>query len=59
MLLMFGVADFKDGVPIGPRPGGSSGYYIYPKGLYKALKFIHKHYDKNLTLYITENGLDI
>ncbi|XWS51381.1 hypothetical protein CRYUN_Cryun12cG0171700 [Craigia yunnanensis] len=48
---------FKDGVPIGPKAGGSWFLYIYPKGLYKVLKFMEKHYSKNLTIYITENGI--
>ncbi|KAK8700149.1 hypothetical protein V6N13_018553 [Hibiscus sabdariffa] len=34
----------KDGVPIGPNAGGSKFIYIYPKGLYKVLKYIKKHY---------------
>ncbi|KAK8562895.1 hypothetical protein V6N12_010959 [Hibiscus sabdariffa] len=46
----------KDGVPIGPNAGGSKFIYIYPKGLYKVLKYIKKHYGENLKFYITENG---
>ncbi|KAK6261908.1 hypothetical protein QUC31_007724 [Theobroma cacao] len=46
----------KDGVLIGPSAGGSMFIYVYPKGLYKILKFMTKHYNKNLTIYITENG---
>ncbi|GMJ12844.1 beta glucosidase 15 [Hibiscus trionum] len=46
----------KDGVPIGPNAGGSVFIYVYPKGLYKVLKFMKENYSKNLTIYITENG---
>ncbi|XP_022735952.1 LOW QUALITY PROTEIN: beta-glucosidase 13-like [Durio zibethinus] len=46
----------KDGVLIGPNAGGSQFIYFYPKGLYKLLKFMVKHYNKNLTIYITQNG---
>ncbi|GLT48457.1 hypothetical protein SLA2020_220800 [Shorea laevis] len=45
----------KDGVLIGPNPGGSKFIYIYPKGLKKLLKFMKKHY-QNPKIYITENG---
>ncbi|XP_022755960.1 beta-glucosidase 12-like [Durio zibethinus] len=45
----------KDRVPVGPKAGGSWFIYIYPKGLYKILKFMQKHYDRNIT--ITENGV--
>ena len=48
----------KDGVLIGPNAGGSAFIYVYPKGLYKLLKFMKKHYNQNLTIYITENGLE-
>ncbi|XP_022738214.1 beta-glucosidase 13-like [Durio zibethinus] len=47
----------KNGVPIGPKAEGSWFLYIYPKGLYKILKFMKKHYNKNLIIYITENGV--
>ncbi|OMO71757.1 Glycoside hydrolase, family 1 [Corchorus olitorius] len=47
----------KDGVDIGPKAPGNSYVYIYPKGLYKMLKFMEKNYHKNLTIYITENGV--
>ncbi|XP_022716053.1 beta-glucosidase 24-like [Durio zibethinus] len=46
----------KDGVLIGPNAGGSAFIYVYPQGLYKLLKFMTEHYNKNLTIYITENG---
>ncbi|XVE54510.1 hypothetical protein DITRI_Ditri03aG0087700 [Diplodiscus trichospermus] len=47
----------KNGFLIGPQADGSWYLYIYPKGLYKILKFIKRHYSKNLTIYITENGI--
>ncbi|MBA0755706.1 hypothetical protein Gogos_022349 [Gossypium gossypioides] len=46
----------KDGVLIGPNAGGSIFLYVYPKGLYKLLKFMKENYSENLTIYITENG---
>ncbi|XVF11560.1 hypothetical protein REPUB_Repub08aG0038200 [Reevesia pubescens] len=46
----------KYGVLIGPNAGGSAFIYVYPKGLYKLLKFMQKHYNQNLKIYITENG---
>ncbi|OMO84021.1 Glycoside hydrolase, family 1 [Corchorus capsularis] len=47
----------KNGVLIGPNAGGSFFLFIYPPGLYKLLNFMGKHYGKNLTIYITENGV--
>ncbi|OMO71759.1 Glycoside hydrolase, family 1 [Corchorus olitorius] len=47
----------KNGVLIGPNAGGSFFVFIYPPGLYKLLNFMGKHYGKNLTIYITENGV--
>ncbi|XP_021286813.1 beta-glucosidase 13-like [Herrania umbratica] len=47
----------KNGVLIGPKAEGSWYLYIYPKGLYRILKFMEKNYDKNLEIYITENGV--
>ncbi|XVF11561.1 hypothetical protein REPUB_Repub08aG0038300 [Reevesia pubescens] len=47
----------RDGVPIGPKAGGSWYHYIYSIGLYKILKFMEKYYNHNLTIYITENGV--
>ncbi|PPR83858.1 hypothetical protein GOBAR_AA36856 [Gossypium barbadense] len=46
----------KDGVLIGPNAGGSILLYVYPRGLYKLLKFMKENYSKNLTIYVTENG---
>ena len=48
----------KDGVLIGPNAGGSMFIYVYPEGLYELLKFMATNYNKNLTIYITENGLE-
>ncbi|KAK5814010.1 hypothetical protein PVK06_029462 [Gossypium arboreum] len=46
----------KDGVLIGPNAGGSIFLYVYPRGLYKLLKFMKENYSKKLTIYVTENG---
>ncbi|KAK8583897.1 hypothetical protein V6N12_068152 [Hibiscus sabdariffa] len=48
----------KDGVLIGPKSEGSIFVYIYPKGLYKMLNFVKKHYGENIPIYIFENGLE-
>ncbi|KAE8672296.1 hypothetical protein F3Y22_tig00111847pilonHSYRG00142 [Hibiscus syriacus] len=48
----------KNGVLIGPKAAGSSYLYIYPKGLHKTLKFVKKHYGKNIAIYISENGME-
>ncbi|KAK8680339.1 hypothetical protein V6N13_109286 [Hibiscus sabdariffa] len=47
----------KDGVLIGPKSEGSIFVYIYPKGLYKMLNFVKKHYGENIPIYIFENGV--
>ncbi|EOY22426.1 Beta-glucosidase 15 [Theobroma cacao] len=47
----------KNGVLIGPKAEGSWYLYIYPKGLYRILKFMEENYDENLEIYITENGV--
>ncbi|KAK8680336.1 hypothetical protein V6N13_109283 [Hibiscus sabdariffa] len=47
----------KNGVLIGPKAEGSGYLYIYPRGLYKMLNFVKKHYGEDIAIYISENGL--
>ncbi|GAV75223.1 Glyco_hydro_1 domain-containing protein, partial [Cephalotus follicularis] len=47
---------FKDGVPIGPKAGGSMFVYIYPQGLEELMLFMKYKY-QNPKIYITENGV--
>lgn len=47
------------GIELSVKPNivtNDMGWEIYPKGLYKALSKIHKHF-KNMPIIITENGL--
>ncbi|KAL4324865.1 hypothetical protein GQ457_11G028570 [Hibiscus cannabinus] len=47
----------KNGVLIGPKAEGSGILYIYPRGLYKILNFVKKHYGEDIAIYISENGV--
>ncbi|KAL4325523.1 hypothetical protein GQ457_11G028530 [Hibiscus cannabinus] len=47
----------KNGVLIGPKAEGSGILYIYPRGLYKILNFVKKHYGEGIDIYISENGV--
>lgn len=41
----------------GPLPKTQMGWEIYPEGLYHFLKRFHDEYDRNIPIYVTENGM--
>ena len=41
----------------GPLPKTEMGWEIYPEGLYRFLKRIHRDFTRGLPLYVTENGM--